>query len=245
MTTQTTVVGTPVLPRVNLLPPEIAEARQLKQYRFAAAGGVAATAVLVGVFYWHAHGGVATAQSSLDAATAKTATLKAQEASYQGVTLVRTQVDSAKATLGSALAPQVLWSRYLQDMSVSLPGNYWFTSMVMSTGNAPAPTATAAGPNPLVDASSVGSVTLVGTAISHKDVADLLRQLAKEQGMSSMPVVASSVEDTTALVGNHRLVKFTVTEPVDDTKKPSAASGAGAATGSGTTTTPTTTAPGH
>jgi hypothetical protein len=100
-----------------------------------------------------------------------------------------------------------------------------------------------------VDASSVGSVTLVGTAISHNDVADLLRQLAKEKGMSSMPVVASSVEDTTALIGNHRMVKFTVTEPVDDTKKPTAATAGsaatGAATGSASTTTPTTTAPGN
>jgi Tfp pilus assembly protein PilN len=250
MTTQTTVVGTPVLPRVNLLPPEIAEARQLKQYRFAAAGGVAATAVLVGVFYWHAHGGVATAQSALDASNAKTAALKTQLASYQSVTQVRTEVESAKATLETALAPQVLWSRYLQDMSVSLVGNYWFGTMVMTTGAA-APTAgSTTTVSPLADTKTVGTLTLTGTAVSHYDVATLLRSLGTEQGMSPSPVVLNSTEDQTALVGNHKLIKFSVSETVDSTLKSGATTAStSAATGTGSSTaTPTTsptTAPGH
>jgi Tfp pilus assembly protein PilN len=252
MTTQTTVVGTPTLPRVNLLPPEIAEARTLKQYRFAAAGGVAATAVLVGVFYWHAHGGVATAQASLDASNAKTAALRTQLASYQSVTQIRSQVDSAKQTLATALAPQVLWSRYLQDMSVSLPGNYWFNTVVMTTGSGGTAPAAGTTASPLSDPSPVGTLTLTGTAVSHYDVADLLRSLAKEQGMSSSPVVLSSAEDATPLVGNHKMIKFSVSETIHSTLK----SGAGttgvatptAPTATGTTATPTTsptTAPGH
>jgi Tfp pilus assembly protein PilN len=237
MTTLTTVVGAPKLPRVNLLPPEIAEARTLKQYRFGAAGAVALTAFAVAAVYYNAHGGVAQAQTALDASNAKTAALNAQLNSYRGVTQVKNQVQVAQATLASALAPQVLWSHYLQDMSVSLAGNYWFTNMVMTTsagGAAPA-AAAAVAPLPLADPSPVGTITLQGTAISHYDVADLLRALAKEKGLSDKPIVASSIEDTSLTGGDHHLVKFSVTQTVDSTAKPGSAAP--------TTTSPTPTQP--
>lgn len=234
MTTQTTVVGSPTLPRVNLLPPEIAEARQLRNIRVGAAGAVAATAVLVGVFYWHSHGGVATAQQSLADANANTAKLQVQLKTYQNVTAVQNEVASAKSTLATAVGSQVLWSRYMQDMSVSLAGNYWFNSVIMTSGAA-ASAGTAGTGTPFSDPSAIGSITLAGTAVSHFDVADLLRDLAKEKGLSH-PVANNSTEGTTS-VNNHKLVTFGVVVPVDSTQQPTAATpGAGAIT---PTTTPT------
>ncbi|MDX6229029.1 MAG: type pilus assembly protein PilN [Frankiales bacterium] len=233
MTTQTTVVGTPTLPRVNLLPPEIAEARTLQQYRLGAAGAVVLAALAVGAVYYQGHGGVATAQSALDASTSKTAALNAQLSSLQNVTQVKNQVLSAKATLNSALSPQILWSHYLQDMSVSLAGNYWFTGMAMTSSAGPAAGAATAA-SPLADPAAIGSITLTGSAVSHYDVADLLRALAKEKGLSDKPVVTSSAKAATAIAGNS-LVTFSVTESVDSNGRPSA-------TGLGTSsTTPTTT----
>jgi Tfp pilus assembly protein PilN len=237
MTTQTTLTGAPVLPRVNLLPPEIAEARTLKQYRFGAAGAVALTAVAVGALYYQAHGGVASAQSALDASNGKTAALRTQLASYQSVTQVKNEVLSAQATLASALAPQILWSKYLQDMSVSLVGNYWLSSLTMSASGPAAPAST--GANPLSDGSAVGSIILTGTAVSHYDVADLLRSLAKQQGLSNKPVVSSSAKDAST-AGVPPLVRFTVTQTVDSTGRASATVGPlTAPVGSGTNTTPT------
>lgn len=249
MTTQTTVVGTPTLPRVNLLPPEIAEARTLKQYRLGAAGAVAVAAAGVVVFYLQAHSGVAKAQSALDASNVQTAHLKSELATqrYQNVTLVKNEVSSAKATLATALAPQVIWSKYLQDMSVSLVGNYWFTNMVM-TASGSAAAAAPGGATPLADGSAIGTILLTGTAVSHYDVADLLRSLAKQEGLSDKPVVSSSAKDASA-DGLPPLVKFTVTQTVDSNGRPSAptaaaapAAAGGLATGTSTgTTTPTTT----
>lgn len=221
MTTQTTYTGSPTLPRVNLLPPEIGEARRLQQYRFGAAGAVGAAFVVVGALYWHAHGGVASAQSGLDAANARTATLQSQVTQYQSVTQVRAQVDSAKATLATALQPQILWSHYLEDMSVSLAGNYWFASMTMASNGTGTATGTVTA-TPFGDPSAIGSVTLQGHAVSHFDVADLLRDLAKERGLSH-PVVSSSSEDATPTVGDHRLVSFTISVPVDSSAKPASA----------------------
>jgi Tfp pilus assembly protein PilN len=245
MTTQTTVVGTPTLPRVNLLPPEIAEARTLKQYRLGAGGAVVLTAVAVGVFYYQSHGGVASAQSALDASNAKTAQLRTQLASYQGVTQVKNEVQSAQATLAAALAPQILWSKYLQDMSVSLVGNYWLSGLTMAATSSAA-TGSTTGSSPLTDGSAVGSIVLTGSAISHYDVADLLRSLAKQQGLSSKPVVSSSTKDASG-AGLPSLVRFTVTQTVDSTGRPSAtatpttapAASGGVAAGSDTNTTPT------
>jgi type IV pilus assembly protein PilN len=226
VTTQTTVVGSPTLPRVNLLPPEIAEARQLRNIRVAAGGAVAATAVLVGVFYWHSHGGIATAQQTLDAANANTAKLQTQLKSYQNVTAVQAEVASAKSTLASAVGSQVLWSRYMQDMSVSLAGNYWFNSVIMSS-NTTSTGGAAAASTPFSDPSAIGSITLNGTAVSHFDVADLLRDLAKEKGLSH-PVANNSTE---GVAGNDlRLVTFGVVVPVDSTQQPTSATPAGGAT---------------
>jgi hypothetical protein len=237
VTTQTTVVGSPTLPRVNLLPPEIAEARALRNIRFGAGAAVAATAVLVGVFYWHSHGGIATAQASLDSAKSNTAKLQVQLKTYQSVTAVQNEVVSAQSTLATAVGSQVLWSRYMQDMSVSLAGNYWFNSVIMSAGSS-STTVTTGAASPFSDPSAIGSITLTGTAVSHFDVADLLRDLAKENGLSH-PYVNNSTEGL--LVNDHKLVTFGVTVPVDSTQQPAATtSTAGSPTSANTpTTTPT------
>jgi Tfp pilus assembly protein PilN len=233
MATMTTVVGTPTLPRVNLLPPEIAEARTLKQYRLGAACAVAATAVVIGGLYYQAHGGVASAQSALDASQSKTGALTTQVNALQGVTALKAQVVSAQSTLNAALAPQVLWSHYLQDMSVALAGNYWFTTMSMALTPAVAPGGVAA--SPLADSSAIASLTLQGKAISQADVAKLLVALGSEKGLSH-PTVSSLSEDPSPLVGTSiRLVTFAATSSIDATGKPVPV----VATDSTPTTTPT------
>jgi Tfp pilus assembly protein PilN len=239
MTTQTTIVGTPTLPRVNLLPPEIAEARALKQIRLAAGGMVVLAFVGVGGLYVHAHGAVAGAQTALDASTAKTSSLTKQQNELSSVTQVKNQVLTAQTTLSSALAPEILWSHYLQDMSVALAGNYWFTTMAMTTSGAAA--ATSAAPvaaSPLTDADAVGTLTIAGKAVTHNDVAQLLAALDKEKGLSHAAFTSSS-EDSTPVTGTTvHLVTFGLTSDVDASGKPTPV-----APSTTSTTTPTTTTP--
>ena len=236
MTTQTTtIVGTPTLPRVNLLPPEIAEARTLKQYRLGAGGAVVLAFVAVGGLYMNAHSGVAGAKSSLDAATQKTASLTSTQRSLQQQTSIKDTVASAQATLASALAPQILWSHYLQDMSVALAGNYWFTNLALNSGSTAAAAAGTAA-SPVTDPSAIGTLTLQGKAVSHRDVATLLASLAKERGLSH-PLFTSSVEDSDTVTGTTtRLVTFSVGANVDESLKPTATTPATPATPTTTTT---------
>jgi hypothetical protein len=119
-------------------------------------------------------------------------------------------------------------------MSVSLAGNYWFNSVVMSS--VPAPAGATGAASPLSDPNAIGSVTMNGTAVSHFDVADLLRDLAKEKGLSH-PVANNSAEG--ALVNGHKLVTFGVVVPVDSTQQPTAAVAPSSAAGAGSTTSPT------
>jgi Tfp pilus assembly protein PilN len=258
MTTQTTVVGTPMLPRVNLLPPEIAEARTLRQLRLGAGGAVVLAVVGVAGLYMHAHSGVAGAQASLHAATLKTGQLTTEQAGLKKQTQIKDTVASAQTTLATALAPQILWSHYLQDMSVALAGNYWFTTLTLNEGTGVAGATVAVGAAP-GDPVPIGNFTAQGKAVTHQDVSFLLRALGKERGISN-PVFTSSAEDAQVVTGTHtRLVTFTVQAAVTDTLKPQATAitstptGAPAAAGSttaaapaaGSTPTSTTTPAGH
>ncbi len=210
MTSQTmqTIVGTPTLPRVNLLPPEIAEARALRQYRLAAGGAVLVVALGVAGFYWHSRGAVADAQTSLDESKAQQVKLNAQALALRSVTDLKTQVAAAQQTLTSAMSSEILWSHVLQDMSVSLPVNAWMTNMVMSSG---APT-TAAG-TPFANTTAVGNITMVGKAVTHNDVAKLLGALDNEKGLSDA-AFTSSAKDSTAINGLNPVI-FTVTAAVN------------------------------
>lgn len=237
MTSQTlqTIVGSPTLPRVNLLPPEIAEARVLRQYRLAAGGAVLVAVLGVGGLYWHAHTGVADAQASLTASQSKTATLTSQVTGLQSVTQLKAQVQSAQATLTSALAPQILWSKYMQDMSVALAGNYWFNTVVLSSTSATA--AASSGGTPFSDPNAVGTASFTGKAVSQGDVSNLLAALAAEKGLSH-PTLATASEDTASIVPNVHLVNFTAGASIDATGK-SVAPAATPSAGTSPTSAPT------
>src|SRR5436305_11153156 len=88
------VVGTSSvrLPRVNLLPPEIAEAARFRRFQLAMAGaGVAAVAIVAGLTY-SAHSGVTSAKSQLASAQAEHAQLQTQLDSLASVRDVYAQV---------------------------------------------------------------------------------------------------------------------------------------------------------
>jgi Tfp pilus assembly protein PilN len=197
---------------------------------------------------------VAGAKSALNASTAKTGQLTAQQSELQKQTSIKDTVASAQATLASALAPQILWSHYLQDMSVALAGNYWFTGLALSSGTGATGPAAAQVVTPGADAAAIGTFTAQGKAVSHRDVSKLLASLETERGLSH-PLFTSSAEDTTPITGTTtRLVTFSVQASVDDTLKPQASASAktGGAAAGGTTaapaagSTPTSTTPaGH
>jgi Tfp pilus assembly protein PilN len=201
----------PVMPRVNLMPPEIAEAAKFRRFQFAMGGAVLAAVAIVGALYVNAHSGVAGAQSELDAAKAESTNLNSQLASLASVQNVYTQVQQRQAMLQQAMGGEIRWSFTLTDLSLKVPDGVWLTNLeaqqsdvgfaVGAAGAPPVAPVPGAVPGP----TTVGNISYSGVAFDHDNVATWLDALAKEKGFVD-PYFTNSSEN---FIGPKRTVNFT------------------------------------
>jgi len=199
-----TTTGT--MPRVNLLPPEIAEKAALRKAQVAmACVGLGAVAV-VGVMTMNANAKVNDAKEAKAEAVATNVKLTANLKSLQNVKDVYAQVDAAKATLASAMSTEVLWSSYLHDLTLRIPENVWVSSFTVSMSNPTAKANPAAAGKQVLEP-GLGVVTFAGSAFTHDDVAAWLESLAKQKGYVN-PYFTQSVEK---MIGDRVVVDFTST----------------------------------
>ncbi|HVF05916.1 MAG TPA: PilN domain-containing protein [Frankiaceae bacterium] len=182
MATQTygsTSTATAVAPRVNLLPPEIAEQAALRKSQVAmVATGLAAVAV-VGVLYLQATAKVSAAEEDKAQAAAANAKLRTELQALDHVKSTYARVDAANKTVATAMAFEVRWSTYLHDLTLTIPENVWLDEVaaemtVMKQA--------AAGNTEQVLDGGLGTVTFKGSAFSQDDVASWLESLAKQKG---------------------------------------------------------------
>jgi Tfp pilus assembly protein PilN len=205
------------LPKVNLLPPEIEEERRFRKVQVGLGAAVVAAVGLVGALTLSANGGVADAQSDLDAAKAQQSRLTAQKQQYAEVPLVYAEVEATRAQLSQAMGQEIRWSYFLNDLSLKVPSKVWLTSMTVTqevdpaaaTG-ATAATGTTETPEYLTE--GLGTITFEGRGYRHNDVAAWLDALAKQKGLTQ-PYFTNSTKDA---VGDENSVKFssqaTITE---------------------------------
>lgn len=209
-----------LVPRVNLLPPEIHERQVLRRVQLGAGTAILAVAVLVGLGWYGAQGQVATAKNNLAAAQTQTAALQGQLARLAHVRQTFAAVDTAKGLLTQAMGTQIQWSRFLTDLSLTIPANVWLTSY-SATETPPSATAaaspstgaaggTAAGTALLPGQSgpgTLGTVSFSGVALRRDDVATWLESLAQEKGYAA--AYATSITET--VVGTQIVYDFTST----------------------------------
>ena len=179
-----TATQTAVSPRVNLLPPEIAERETLRRAQLAMLGtGVAAVAV-VGGLYLQASAKVSDARQDKAQAVAANAQLQAKLGDLATVKDVYAQVDAASKTLAIAMHYEVRWSTYLHDLTLTIPENVWLNRLEVKLNEAKssAQAASAGGENAPVFEPGLGTVKVSGSAFSHDDVAAWLESLAKQRG---------------------------------------------------------------
>jgi Tfp pilus assembly protein PilN len=187
-TTSTTSTRVFDLPRVNLLPPEIFEKRQLQRAQ-AGLGLVVLVAVVgVGLVYVSGGSSVTNAKSRLQTAQTTQTQLQSKLNKLSYVTAEATQAQQAQDMLTQATGSAIPFSTYLADLSLLTPKNVWFTSVTFSSTVAPGSVA------PGVAAPAVvGSATFAGQALAHNDVATWLDNAAKEGGFAD-PYFSSSSE---------------------------------------------------
>lgn len=193
------------MPRVNLLPPEIAERATLRRSQYAMAGVGLAAVAAVGALYLNASGKVNDANEAKAEAAAVNTTLNAEVRALQNVRDVYAQVDAARVTLASAMQGEILWSSYLHDLTLTIPDNVWVTSFGTTTAApaAGAPAAAAAASSVLDP--GLGTVNISGVAFSHEDIAKWLESLSKQKGYAS----AYFTQALETKIGGRTVYKFT------------------------------------
>ncbi|MEP7055027.1 MAG: PilN domain-containing protein [Actinomycetota bacterium] len=197
-TKQLVSLDTYVVPRINLLPPEIgqkrAERRSYVVMGIAVAGAVGAVAAL----YLGQASRVNSAKSGLRDAQTENTRLKADRASRQSVQDVYNQVDAQEALVTRALDHQVLWSVYMHDLSIRIPDNVWITTFTGTVTVASAP------------GTPVGTLAFTGKAYAYNDVAAWLESVSKLKGIdNALFTSASEVKPVTPK--GRTLVVFTST----------------------------------
>jgi Tfp pilus assembly protein PilN len=198
-TQQPVGTGVVILPKVNLLPPEIAEGARFRRIQLALGGGVLAAIGAVALLYVAASGSLNDANAELDTATATGVQLRSESARYADVTAVYAQAAAAEAMLTQAMGEEVRYSQFLNDLSLSIPENVWVKSITFAqAGVAPVLGSTDPG---------IGTVTFSGVGFKHDDVAVWLESLAKQKGYAN-PYFSNSTE---AFIGTRKTVDFSST----------------------------------
>jgi Tfp pilus assembly protein PilN len=198
-TAQPVGTGHPILPKVNLLPPEIGEQVRFRRIQIGLGGGLLAAVGVVALLYVAAVGSVNEADSELTAATTTGTQLQAETAKYSDVTAVYAQAAAAEAMLTMAMGEEVRYSQLLNDLSLTVPDNVWVKNVTFAqTPVAPAVGSTVPG---------IGTVTFTGVGFKHDDVAVWLESLATQNGYAN-PYFSNS---TAGLIGTRKTVVFTST----------------------------------
>jgi Tfp pilus assembly protein PilN len=193
------------LPFVNLMPPEIAERRRFRRVQTGLAGAVLAAVVVVGLLFLVASGGVSDANDEVVEAQSQQRAVQAETARYRDVTATYKRAADAQALLVAAMGQEVRYSRFLNDLTLTIPPNVWIKNVAYTqTAAVAAPAATATSPTTLP---GIGTVTLSGVAYSHDDVAQWLDSLAAQKGYTGITLQSS----TEALLGTRNVANWSST----------------------------------
>jgi Tfp pilus assembly protein PilN len=204
-------VGAPVMPRVNLMPPEIAEAAKFRRFQLAMGGAVLGAVAVVAALYVQGHSGVSSAQQQLDQAQSQHTVLQAKLTSLQSVQDVYTQVASRETMLATAMGSEIRWSRYMNDLSLRMPDHVWLTN-VTATETAATSTLPTTTTGVTATPGAIGNIQFGGVAFTHDDVATWLDTLAKERGFAN-PYFTNSAETE---IGPKGFVTFTSSTDITD-----------------------------
>lgn len=211
LTSESTFLGTTNgrLPRVNLMPPEVAEAKALRRVQMGLGAAGLASVALVGLLYVSATHSVSSAKSDLADAQAQTTSLQGQVAKYRDVTATIDAANAAQAQLVTAMGDEVRYSQLLNDLSLSIPSTVWLKSLSF-TSTAPA-AAPGTAPVSYSGGTPIGTMNVSGIGFTHDDVALWLDAVAGLSKTYANPYFTNSTE---ALIGSRRTVNYSATAVV-------------------------------
>ena len=181
---------------INLLPPEVARERSRRRRVGIAIFGALAYVFLlgVGVLYWN--GRVDAARDDLDAQVAINQSLERDVAALAGTEDIRTQYEEKATLVRSALAVDVDWGIFLNDLARLLPPRIW-----VETFNGSVIPETVPG--------IIGQVSFSGVGFDFPDVSAWLRALDSDQFSGITGPWVSTVSQ--GIIGEDDVVTFSST----------------------------------
>jgi Tfp pilus assembly protein PilN len=212
-----------VVPRANLLPPEIAERAALRRLVVGMVVAVVAAGGVIGAVYVSTESGRAPARAALADAQAQHGVLAAQQAKLAPSQAAHQQVLAAKTSLQAAMGSEVLWSDQMNTLRSHLTDGVRLSSLTVKesagagSGSAAAVTlpaapagsgaSTAAAANPTKTAANdVATATLTGVAVSNYALAAWMKTLAALPGWEHIFLTGTAADSAHA-----GLVTYTIT----------------------------------
>lgn len=179
----------PKLPQVNLLPPEIRQARALQPFkRWFVISAVLALVVVAGAYVL---GTIArsNAQAELDAANEETTRLLAEQQKYAEVPKVTSAIENALRARRAGMSTEVLWADYLSAIQAVIPEG---VSIQTLTVDPVRPSAQ----DPL-ETPALARVTFTTLALTPPDVTEWMRNVDAIPGFSDARVTSVTVRGGT------------------------------------------------
>lgn len=202
-----TVPGTPLLPQVNLLPPEIRAGRALSSVKSWLAVGLLATLLVAGGLVLMSELGLRDAEDALTRTQDENAALVAQQTQYAEVPALLGKLDDLTQARTSGMAGDVLWRPYVTAIAATAPAGVSVTELKVAPPVASL-TATTGGVADLV----VATISFQSRSLTLPDTAQWLDALAEVTGLSNPMFSSAQIKGTESGV-----VYYEVTGTVDVT----------------------------
>lgn len=204
------------LPRVNLLPPEIAADRRFRSLQIGLGVAVLAAFGVIALVFLGAAAAKGNAEAELEASQARQLALQREIAQYHEVPAVFAQVAKAETQLKTAMGREVRWSYVLNDLGSRVPDDVGISRIEISQPTVSPAFTTVSGVETggaiIANISFSGHTLTAGRNGSRENVADFADSLAKQKTYANPYFTMSELVD----VKKSKIVKFDMTVDVNE-----------------------------
>ncbi len=175
------------VPQVNLLPPEVGDARKADAAKRWAVVAVVVAVVLVAVGWGVVQMGQSAATDKLNQAQSETAQLRNEQQKYAEVPQIQAQQDALRATRDTAFATNVDWATYIGGTLGVLPQG---SSLEKIVGTLSSSITGPVAPIDGLDQPGVGQVTITTRSLTVPDAGALIAAINSIKGLTEARVTA-------------------------------------------------------
>ncbi|HVE92831.1 MAG TPA: PilN domain-containing protein [Actinomycetota bacterium] len=182
------------MPPINLLPPEIRtrqRTRRLLSFAIAGAAGVLFLLLIVTLIQ---RGTINREEDELAQRRARQGRLAMEAAGLRQFGDLEATVQQRRRTLAVALNGDIAWSKFLNDLSLTIPDNAWLVNLALASAPGQAQTAVP----------SFGTVTFTGNTMDFPALAGYLTRIAQIDGLTFVYLT----NGTKAKIGTRDIVSF-------------------------------------